>query len=214
MSDDPILPPHDAASEAHAKAEAAATRRRWINLGEFIAVGGLIIAVLGLYLNWADRRADTTEKRVATAKAERERSRFAIRGVATENGASLLLQHDEQHPIRDATLTFPSALGIGSTDIVADSIDRTTFEQALLKATDGGPDTRSGLLPVLLVLTYWDGDTARTTRGIYDIGWKTAKGLPLFGRSLKLESLRLREMGGDQQRLDAVWARQKPSPKD
>jgi len=222
MSDEPIVPPEPpapdtalqvAATEAVAKAEAAATRRRWINLGEFIAVAGLIIALLGLYLNWADRRADTAEKQVATARAEREGARFDIRAVAAANGAALLLQHDERHAIRDATVTFPTGLGVGSKDTVADSIDRGWFERALLKATDGGPDARSGRLPVLIVLTYWDGDTPRRARGIYDIGWKTEKGVFPFGRSLTLESLRLHELGGDLKRLDTVWAAQRPNTK-
>ena len=224
MSDEPILPPDPvlpvepmpdpalqaAATDAVAKAEAAATRRRWINLGEFVAVAGLIIAVLGLYLNWADRRADTADKQVATAKAEREGARFDIRAVAAANGTSLTLQHDERHAIRDAMVTFPTALGVGSKDTVADSIDRGWFEHALLQASDGGPDAWTGRLPVLIVLTYWDGDTPRTTRGIYDIGWRT-QGRPLLGRLLKLESLRLHEHGGDQKRLDAVWAAEKPT---
>ena len=224
MSDDIVPPPEPippvestpdpaiqvAATEAVAKAEAAATRRRWINLGEFVAVAGLIIAVLGLYLNWSDRRADTLDKQVAATRAEHDNARFDVRAVAASNGAALLLQHDERHPIRDATVTFPTALGIGTKDTVADSIDRGWFEHALLKATDGGPDARSGRLPVLIVLTYWDGDTPRTARGIYDIGWKTEKGMPLFGRTLKLESLRLHENGGDQKRLDAVWMAEQP----
>lgn len=199
-----------AATEAVAKAEAAATRRRWINLGEFIAVAGLIIALLGLYLNWSERREETAEKQVASAKAERDNARFDIRAVATANGAALILQRDERHAIRDATVTFPTELGVGSKDTVADSIDRGWFKRALLKATDGGPDARSGRLPVLIELTYWDGDTPRTTRGIYDIGWKTEPGMPLVGRTLTLESLRLRDLGGDQKRLDAVWAAERP----
>lgn len=205
---DPAL--QSAATEAVAKAEAAATRRRWINLGEFVAVAGLIIALLGLYLNWADRREDTTEKQIAAAKAERESARFELRAVPAANGSALTLQHDERHPIRDATVSFPTELGVGSKDTVADQIERNWFEHALLKATDGGPDNRSGRLPVLIVLTYWDGDTPRTTRGIYDIGWRTEKGMPLFGRTLKTESLRLHELGGTQKRLDAVWAAERP----
>lgn len=199
-----------AATEAVAKAEAAATRRRWINLGEFVAVAGLIIALLGLYLNWTDRREDAAEKQVATAKAERESARFELRAVAAAKGTALTLQHDDRHPIRDATVSFPTELGIGSKDTVADQIERGWFERALLKVTDGGPDARSGRLPVLIVLTYWDGDTPRTTRGIYDIGWKTQEGTFPFGRTLKLESLRLHELGGDQKRLDALWAAERP----
>ena len=199
-----------AATEAVAKAEAAATRRRWINLGEFIAVAGLIIALLGLYLNWSERRDETADKQVASAKAERDSARFELRAVPTANGTALTLQHDDRHPIRDATVTFPTELGVEQKDTVADQIERGWFERALLKATDGGADARSGRLPVLIVLTYWDGDTPRTTRGLYDIGWKTEKGVFPFGRSLKLESLRLHELGGDQKRLDAVWAAERP----
>lgn len=231
MNDEPIVPPvpepapelpppapaplepspalQVAATEAVAKAEAAATRRRWINLGEFIAVVGLIIAGVSLYLNWSDRRADDADKNVAAVKAARDESRFDIRAVATSNGSALVLQHDERHAIRDATVTFPTDLGVGSKDTVADNIDRGWFEHALLKASDGGADKKSGRLPVLIALTYWDGDTPRTTRGIYDIGWKT-EGHFLFGRSLKLESLRLHELGGTQARLDAVWAAEHP----
>uniref|UniRef100_UPI0035CA0DA3 hypothetical protein n=1 Tax=uncultured Sphingomonas sp. TaxID=158754 RepID=UPI0035CA0DA3 len=197
-----------AATEAVAKAEAAATRRRWINLGEFIAVAGLIIAGVSLYLNWSDRRADEADRHIATVKAERDQARFDIRAVAAKNGATLLLQHDERHAIRDATVTFPTELGIGSKDTVGDTIDRGWFEHALLKASDA----KAGRLPVLIALTYWDGDTPRTTRGIYDIGWKTEGGFP-FGRSVKLESLRLHELGGTQKRLDTVWADERPKVK-
>ena len=197
-----------AATEAVAKAEAAATRRRWINLGEFIAVAGLIIAGVSLYLNWSDRRADEADKHVAAVKAEREQARFDIRAVAAKNGETLLLQHDERHAIRDATLTFPTALGVDPKDTVGDTIDRGWFEHPLLKASDA----KAGRLPVLIVLTYWDGDTPRTARGIYDIGWRTEGGFP-FGRSVKLESLRLHELGGTPKRLDAIWAGELPKPR-
>lgn len=198
-----------AATEAVAKAEAAATRRRWINLGEFVAVAGLLIAAVGLYLNWSDRRANEADRRAAAVSARRDAARFDLRAAPGPGGASLVLQHDERHAIRDATVTFPTALGIAARDIVADRIDRRWFDHALLKATDGGPDKQAGHLPVLIVLTYWDGDTARTTRGIYDIGWKTEARM-LLGRTLRLESLRLREPGGTQARLDAVWAAERP----
>ena len=40
------------------RAEAAATRRRWITLAEVVAVAGVLIGALTLYTNWSDRRAD------------------------------------------------------------------------------------------------------------------------------------------------------------
>ena len=38
------------------QAERLAIRRRWINVGEVVAVAGLIIAALSLYLGWSGRR--------------------------------------------------------------------------------------------------------------------------------------------------------------
>src|SRR3546814_3057877 len=41
-----------AAERAVAKAEAAATRRRWITLAEGLAIAGVAIAALTLWTNW------------------------------------------------------------------------------------------------------------------------------------------------------------------
>jgi hypothetical protein len=78
----------------------------------------------------------------------------------------------------------------------------------LLKATDGGADDQAGRLPVLVAVTYTDGDASGSASGIYDVIWRTKAGVFPFGRSLKLEGLKLRQRGGDQSRLDALWTRQ------
>jgi len=57
---------------------------------------------------------------------------------------------------------------------------------------------------------YFDGDTTRSASGIYDVIWKT-EGRMLRGRALKLEGLRVRQRGGDQAKLDAIWAKEKPA---
>ena len=43
-------------------ADQARTRRRWITLAEVVAVAGVVIAALTLYLNVSDRRADRAER--------------------------------------------------------------------------------------------------------------------------------------------------------
>jgi hypothetical protein len=81
---------------------------------------------------------------------------------------------------------------------------------ALLKLTDGGADERTGRLPVLITVRYWDGDVARSTSGVYDIVWRT-KGQLLRGRALLLEGLKLRQRGGSQAAVDAAWKRVRPA---
>ena len=191
--------------------EAAATRRRWVTLAEVLAVAGVLIAALTLWSNWSERSADNAEKASARASEARKDQRFEIRAVAAENGDSLMLLRDEKHEIVDATVVFPSALGVGRQDALTDQIQRSWFEKALLKATDGGADDQAGRLPVFITVNYTDGDATRSASGIYDVIWQTKAGGFLSGRSLKLQGLRVRQRGGDQARLDAIWAKEKPA---
>lgn len=179
-------------------------RRRWINLAELVAVAGLLIAGVGLYFSWADRRDAAAERSAAVVREQRETGRFEIRAEAVSGGAALRLLRDERHGIEDATVTFPATLGVGTKQALAERIERDWFAKPLLKATDGGADDQTGTLPVLIRVRYSDGDATRTASGIYDIVWRT-DGRFLRGRSLTLEALRLRERGGAAARLDALW---------
>lgn len=210
MSADP--PPdralETAATVAVAKAEAAATRRRWINLGEFVAVAGLVIGGIGLWLNWSDRRTDQVEKQAAKIEQARAAARYDIAATVGPRD-DLLFARDERHPLGDITLAFPAALGIGTRTTPAQSVPKSWYERALLKATDGGADDETGTLPVLTTVRYWDGDTQRTVRGIYDIVWRT-KGGGLLGRSVHVVGFKRREAGGTQARVDALWVAARP----
>ncbi len=189
--------------------EAAATRRRWVSLAEAVAVAGVLIGALTLWMGWSDRRADEATK-VATSSAEaRDRARVDLAATVEDGGRTLALK-DERHDLSEAVIAFPRALGIGVQRPSGDpAIDAGWLERPLLDLTDGGADERTGRLPVLVTVKYWDGDTARNATGIYDVIWKT-EGRVLRGRTLKLEGLRLRQRGGDQRALDAAWARVKP----
>lgn len=193
-----------AATAAVAKAEAAATRRRWINLGEFVAVAGLIIAAVGLWLTYRDRQADEADKQAERKAEATERSLYVVK--TSLRGNDVVIEPDDRHALGDVAATFPSALGIAPQTSPTQTIPEGWFKSALLKATDGGADDQEGKLPVLLTVNYMDGDQQRATTGIYDIVWRTKGGGLLGGRSLKVVGMRLHERGGSQKRLDALWA--------
>ena len=110
-------------------------------------------------------------------------------------------------------MTFPLALGVLTQEaVLKPAIEADWIKGEMLTLTDGGEDEASGRLPVLIASTYWDGDTKRTDRAIYDVIWRT-EGQMLAGRAFKLEGLVLRERGGDQARLDAIWKQTAPKPK-
>jgi hypothetical protein len=188
--------------------EAAATRRRWVTLAEVVAVAGVVIAALTLWNSWSERRDAAAEKAAAQSTEARERGRVELT-AAVEDGGRRLRLTDDKRDLTDLVVRFPAALGVAAQRPAEMAIDADWVAAPLLKLTDGGADERSGRLPVLVAVSYLDGDAPRVATGLYDLVWKT-EGHVLRGRSLTLEGLRLRRRGGDQQALDAAWGREKP----
>lgn len=193
-----------AASEAVAKAEAAATRRRWINLGEFVAVAGLIIAAVGLWLTYHDRQTDEADKQAEKRAEASARATYVVK--TSLRGNDVVIEPDDRHALGDIAVTFPTALGVSPQTSPTQTIPEGWFKGALLKATDGGADSQEGKLPVLLTVNYVDDDQQRSASGIYDIVWRTKGGGLIGGRSLTVVGMRLHERGGSQKRVDALWA--------
>lgn len=187
------------------RAEKAAIRRRWISLAEWVGIAALLVSAGGLWMSWSDRKADQAER----ATESNEKSLVAF--TASRNGNTVLTLNDPDHRIQEIDVAFPPALGVDAqTGLSSPQIDANWFERALLKVTDKGADDRQGRLPVLITATWWDGDTKKTDRAIYQVRWKTA-GRLLGGRKLELEGASLAERGGSPARLDALWAKEKPA---
>ncbi len=191
-------------SEASDRAE----RRRWLTVAELVAVAGVVIAGLTWYTGWADRRAEDAARRTALVSSARERARVDLKATVEGDGRTLAIS-DPRHDLQDLAVAFPRALGVATQRPVETVIDADWFAEPILKLTDGGPDARTGRLPVLLTVRYWDGDAARTATGLYDVIWRT-EGRVLRGRTLRLEALRLRARGGTQAALESAWATEKP----
>jgi hypothetical protein len=219
MSDETPVPPipepepviQSAAQQAVDRAEAAATRRRWVTLAEVVGVAGLIIAALSLWMSWSDRRADEQEKQAEKASESKARTLVLLTATPEHGGARLALK-DEAHAIQSIDVRFPAALGVSAqTSVLEPHIQSDWFADAILKATDGGPDAREGRLPVLITSSYWDADKQRSDSAIYDVVWQT-EGRVLRGRTLRLKGVVLRERTSQPARLEAIWAREKPKP--
>ena len=196
MSDAPETPAE--------RAEAAATRRRWITLAEVVGVAGVLIAAASLWLGWSDRRQDRADQDAAKASVAKAQTVVRLRGVVGSHGAAISLS-DASQQVDTVDVTFPSALGVPArTGVVPPRVEAEWFEAALLKATDGGADEQEGHLPALITSHWVDGETPHTDTAIYDLVWKT-KGRLLQGRALTLEGIVLRERSSRATRLDALW---------
>lgn len=202
------LPP---GAELPDSAERARTRRRWLTLAEVVAVAGVAIAGLNFYSDWTDRREQATTRASEQSSEIRDRARIELAGTVKDGGKQLALS-DPHHDLSDAIITFPRGLGVAPQRPPGDpAIAVDGFAKVLLKLTDGGADEKTGRLPVLVTVRYFVGDDARTASAIYDVVWRT-EGHLLRGRSLRLDSLKLRQRSGGQSALDAAWERERPKP--
>lgn len=190
-------------------AERAKSRRRLLTLAEFVAVAGLIVASLTLYLNWSQRRSEAADKAASASAQRHERGRLDLAATVEGDGRRLTLR-DPNHDIQDVVIAFPTKSRIARQAPVGDPvIDADPIAGPMLALTDGQADTREGRLPVLITTRYWDGDSARTVTGLYDLIWST-HGRLLRGRTLRLEGLRLRDRNGTVAKLDAAWTARQP----
>lgn len=194
------------------RAEARALRRRWITIGEAVAVAGVVIAGLGFWNSYQERQDAAAERAVerraeGAAKAEQAKALSRVRLVTGEVDArGIALAAQEGCALQSTDLRFPAALGVPTrSTVVTHRIEADWVAAPLLKATDGGDDRQEGRLPVLIAATCAgaDGDHAETA--IYDLLWRTEPGGVLSGRALRLRGLVRREGGGDAKRLDALW---------
>ncbi|MFL0414705.1 hypothetical protein [uncultured Sphingomonas sp.] len=184
-------------------ADQAATRRRWISLAEIVAVSGVIIGALTLWMNWSERRSEAQEKVVAAQAALAAEARLALHAELADGGKEVRLT-DPAHDLLETTIRFPTALAIREQRPATPRIERDWFADAVLKATDGGADKREGRLPVLVSTRYRVGDKTREGQAIVDVVWRT-NGRLIGGRTLSIESAQVREPGGSVKRIDALW---------
>lgn len=212
MSDTPETP-REAAKEERA-AEAAAIRRRWITLGEVLAVLAVGISALTLYLNWADKKDERAEKAAESRKASSRAAVLVLNADSVKDDRIALRTADPDQIIQSQTILFPRALDIAAVDTTGDPrIEAGWFDSALKKARARAklPDDSVGdeRLPVVITTRFVVGGDAHENVALYDIGYGIA-GRWIAGHSLALRGLsRVETVKADsaQMRVDARWAR-------
>lgn len=194
-------------------AEAAAIRRRWITLGEILAVVAVVISGLTFWNSYQERSSAEAER--VAAKKEKSAKAQILMLKASGSGSSLdLAALDPQQAIQSQTLRFPSALGLSAIETVDPRIEASWIEAAAKKARKAGGSSKEAgdsRLPIAITTRFVnDGETYSDT-AIYDLGYRLNSGLldtdaELLGLSLVQRSRADRL----QERLDALWkARQR-----
>lgn len=181
--------------EARAE-EAAAIRRRWLSLGETLAVAAVLISALTLWLNWSERSDSQAEKTAESRQAASRAATLTLGAQSAGKGERLDLRPalaDQQ--VLGQTIRFPAALGLDPVETTGEPrIETGWFEDALKKARNkaGLPDDSRGdeRLPVVISTRFLSGGQQHDDLALYDIGY-TIKGRMLGGHSLALRGVSL-----------------------
>ncbi len=183
--------------------------RRRLMIGEAVAVAGLIVAALSLYLAWSGRSEDKAEHDAEQAESRRaeaeQRSRIGL--VATDADGEVLSFKGVACALQSADISFPQALGVPAQNTALSSrIEADWFDGPLLEAL-GPAKVEQGRLPVLIESRCTDEDGDRLERAIYEIPYRIDGSL-LGGKTVHLRGLVLREHvseGQERARLNAAW---------
>jgi hypothetical protein len=188
-------PSRDNRVEARAE-EAAAIRRRWLSLGETLAVVAVLISALTLWLNWSERSDDKTQKATEANQAATRAATLTLSVQADGKGTRLDLRPAASgQQILEQTVLFPAALGVDPVETTGDArIESDWFEDALKNARNkaGLPDDSRGdeRLPLLLKTRFIADGKSHEDMTIYDLGY-TIQGRMLSGHVVTLRGLSL-----------------------
>ncbi len=196
------------------RAEAARVRRRWINLGELVAVLALLISALTFWNSYRERTNAEAEHASESAQTAKKAATLILKATPDKEGRTLALapRADEQ-AIQSQTISFPAKLGLSPAETSSDSrIEKGWFESALVAArkaagvADAPGDAR---LPVVIETHFLSDGDPHVDRAIYEIGYATSHsfigGTDIHLRGLsRTGSVPSSDVG--QKRIDALWA--------
>jgi hypothetical protein len=190
-------------------AEAAAIRRRWITLGEILAVIAVLISGLTLWNSYSERNAAEAE-RAAEKKEEAARSQALVLKAEGSGKRLNLASLDPEQAIQSQTIAFPASLGLRPIQtLIEPRIEAGWIKDAVKKARASGQAAKASgdpRMPVAITTRFVNGGRSFTDTSIYDVGYRRDDGL--LGSEIELLGLSFVERVAPANalaRLDSIW---------
>lgn len=189
------------------KAEAQAIRRRWITLGEVLAVVAVLISGLTFWNSYQERKSAEADRIASSQKAEKAETALVLKASVEDDGRQLAIAAlDSGQAIQSQRILFPTAIGVAPVDTVADPrIEAAWIGDALTKQKDGGSGDHR--VPVAIITRFVvDGDL-RSDAALYQLAYRR-EGRFLQGSVVRLRGLALVgriKAPTAQKRVDALW---------
>ncbi len=160
--------------------ESQRTRRRWITVGELIALLALIVSAAGVWISWKS----SDEKGPTAVVEQRQPIPLTLRGRREDDGRRLEISPVEPtHALQSLTITVPGAapIQVGSDGELASS----DVETALAKRGDE-PKDRTLSVRVRIDSRYVEMGKDRRSSGNYTLRYMWKGGGLFGGRTLHL----------------------------
>jgi hypothetical protein len=164
------------------ESESERTRRRWITVGELIALAALIVSAFGVWISWKS----SDEKGPTEVVEQRQPIALTLRGKAEDDGRALEISPVENsHALQSLKVTIAGAKPI---EIGSDGqLDARSVEAAL---PDGGEDAKGRQsVTARIDARYVEMGKDKGASGTYRITYRWEGGGLFGGRSLRLISL-------------------------
>jgi len=185
-------------------AEAAAIRRRWITLGEVLAVAAVAISGLTLWNSYSERSSAEADKAAERQSAKAAEASILLSGRVEEDGEALVfVAQGDDRAIQSLTIRFPSALGLTAAETLADArLDASTFERAVR----GASDAKRLRLPIAVETVFTAGGELHRSTGLYQIGLERRDRL-IGGDAIRITGVAYQGQAGReaQAQIDRLW---------
>ena len=166
------------------ESESQRTRRRWITLGELIALAALIVSALGVWISWKDK--DQADKPTQIVE-QRQAIPLTLRARADQDGRSLTISPVEPSQALES-LSFTIA-GSAPIEIGSDGTLIAADVQTALKSHAAEAKDKTLSVPAKIAVRYVEAGTDRKGGGSYVLRYRWEGGGLFGGRSLHLVSL-------------------------
>jgi hypothetical protein len=158
-------------------------RRRWINIGEVIALAALIVSALGVWISWKSSSEDKPTRVVE----QRSAVPLALRGSTDGDGRTLtIVPADPSHALEGVTIAIKGAAPI---EIGSDGRLAASDVEVALKGRDKAPKDVTRSVPVRIDARYVEMGKDRRGGGNYVLRYRWEGGGLFGGRSLHLVGL-------------------------
>jgi hypothetical protein len=158
-------------------------RRRWVNLGEIIAIAALIVSALGVWIAWKSSSEDKPTRIVE----QRQPIPLTLRAKREDDGRRLEISPVEStHALEALKITLPGASPI---EVGSDGELSASAVGTALKSRDEEPKDQTLSVRVRIDARYVEMGKDRRTSGTYTLRYMWKGGGLFGGRSLHLVGL-------------------------